>query len=181
MNNQTHALALRIALILEEASPKELAEAINILRQNGYRSDLLKFLSESPRTNRQKPEKRVSSVPKASKPIDQVTSKAVLDLEKSAPEKHKILAEFDRLVRQKKVLPTNESLRRFGEKVSKNFRPRSARKDNISAVMAVLAPMPLGDIEMHVKGALDNSPRGAIDEYRNLANYLMHGRREDPT
>lgn len=181
MSNSGHAIALRIALILEEASPEELAEAIDILRRCGNGSDLLKYLSAASKGKSTKPTRKASRSSKATKPIDQMTSKAVLDLEKSDPKKHQILEEFDRLVRQGKVLPTNEALRRFGERISKEFRPRTARKDNISAVMTTLAPMTQNDMERHIKMALDSLPRRDADEYQKLANYLMHGHRENPT
>lgn len=181
MSNSSHAVALRIALILEETPPEELAEAIDILRRCGNSSDLLKYLSASSKAKSTKSPRKTSKSSNAAKPIDQMTSKAVLDLEKSDPEKHQILKEFDKLVRQGKVLPTNEALRKFGERISKEFRPRTARKDNISAVMTTLAPMTQSDMERHIKMALDALPRRDADEYHKLANYLMHGHRQNPT
>ncbi|NVK47633.1 MAG: hypothetical protein HWE33_15160 [Rhodobacteraceae bacterium] len=177
MSKSVHAIALKIALIIEETSPEDLAEAIDVLRQCGNNSELFKYLSAASQKQSTKPEKKVSSISKATKPIDQMTSKAVLSLEKTDPKKHQVLAEFDRLVRQGKVLPTNEALRRFGERVSKDFRPRAARKDNISAVMATLAPMTQGDMEKHIAMVLKDVPRRETDEYQKLANYLMHGHR----
>ena len=183
MRSSAHAIALRIALILEEASPDELGEAIDILRRCGNGSDLLKYLAAASKGHPVKPQRKAPSSTKAAKPIDQMTSKAVLDLEETDPKKHQVLAEFDRLVRQGKVLATNEALRKFGERISKEFRSRKVLKDNISAVMATLAPMPQNDMERHIKVALDSSPRREADEYQyqNLANYLMHGHRENPT
>ncbi|MBO9468400.1 hypothetical protein J7443_24465 [Tropicibacter sp. R15_0] len=178
MSSSSHAIALRIALILEEASPEELAEAIDILRRCGNSSDLLQYLAATSKANPQKSQRTARKSTKATKPIDQMTSKSVLELEKTDPNKHQVLAEFDRLVRQGKVLATNDALRKFGERISKEFRPRKALKDNISAVMAMLAPMPQNDMERHIKMALDSSPRREADEYQKLANYLMHGGRE---
>ena len=181
MSKSAYAIALRIALILEESSPEELAEAVDILQQCGNNADLLKYLSAASKGRPEKLAKKASRNSKATKPIDQMTSKAVLDLEKSDPSKHQVLAEFDKLVRQGNVLPTNEALRRFGERISKDFRPRAARKDNIGAVMATLAPMAQYDMEKHIKMALDSTPRREAEEYQKLANYLMHGNRGNPT
>lgn len=177
MSSSSHAIALRIALILEEASPEELAEAIDILRHCENGSELLQYLAAASKANPPRPQRTARKSTKATKPIDQMTSKSVLELEKTDPKKHQVLAEFDRLVRQGKVLATNEALRKFGERISKEFRPRKAHKDNISAVMATLAPMPQNDMERHIKMALDSSPRREADEYQKLANYLMHGGR----
>ena len=179
MRDSAHTIALRIALIIEEASPNELGEAIDVLRRCGNGSDLLKYLTEVSTGHSIKPQRKVPINTKAARPIDQMTSKAVLNLEKTDPKKHQVLAEFDRLVRQGEVLATNEALRKFGKRISKEFRPRNAFKDNISAVMATLAPMPQCDMERYIRLALDSSPRREADGYKNLANYLMHGRRVD--
>lgn len=177
MRKSTRSLALRIAQILEEHSSDEIADAIGILEKYGYNSDLLRYLAATSGSDRiAKPEKAFRST-SASKPIYQTTSKAVLDLERSDPQKHRILLEFDKLVREGRVLSTNEELRRFGEAVSKEFRPRKSRKDNISAVMSILAPMAQPDVERYVKRALDSASRKDTDEYQNLANFLMHGHR----
>ena len=104
MRKSTRSLALRIAQILEEHSSDEIADAIGILEKYGYNSDLLRYLAATSGSDRiAKPEKAFRST-SASKPIYQTTSKAVLDLERSDPQKHRILLEFDKLVREGRVL-----------------------------------------------------------------------------
>lgn len=178
MKKTTHSLALRIAQILAEHTAAEVSGAIEILKRYGTTSELLTYLATTTRKERPQATKKVSDSGGKSKPIDQITSKVVRGLEKTDPAKHQILSEFDRLVRQGKVLETNEDLRRFGETISKDFRPRTARKDNISALMSVLAPLPVTDLELLIKPVLDSSPKQKSNEYQNLAEFLIHGKRE---
>jgi hypothetical protein len=178
MKKTTHSLALRIAQILEEHTAAEVSEAIAILKRCGTKSELLAYLAAATRKESSQETKKASGSGGTSKPIDQVTSKVVRDLEKSDPAKHQLLSELDKLVRQGRVLETNEALRRFGETVSKNFRPKTNRKDNISALMAILAPLPEIDLEQLIKDVLDNSPKRQSDEYQKLASFLIRGRRE---
>ena len=177
MGNPVHVIALRIALIIEEASPDELGKAIDILRRSGYDSDLLRYLTTVSTEHDIKPPGKSPANTRAAKPIGQVASKSVLDIEKTNPEKYQILAEFDILVQKREVFATNESLRKFGQKISKEFHPGNTFKDNVGLMMATLASMSQHDMERNIRLALDRSSRPEADEYRNLANYLMHGHR----
>lgn len=178
MKKTSRSLALKIAQIIEEHTSKEIAEAIKILEDAGSTSGLLHFLSSAPvkRAPRilRKPLLKSDEPPE----IDQVTSKAVARLEKTDPQKYRVLSEFEALLRKGQVLPTNDALRRLGETISKDFRTRSSRKENISALMVALASLQKSDLERLIESVLDSSNREKVDQYRNLANYLMHGKRE---
>ena len=174
---KSRSLALRIAQILEEHTDSEVLDAISILKKAGTTSDLLKYLASATK-NQLPPSKSTAAVhSSSSKPLDQITSKAVRDLENTEPDKYKILVEFEKLVRQGKVLETNESVRRFGETVSKDFRARTARKDNISALMSALAILQVGELDNLLKRVLDSSPRRGSNEYHNLAEFLIRGKK----
>ena len=177
MGNPVHVIALRIALIIEEASPDELGKAIDILMRSGYDSDLLRYLATISIGLVTNPPGKSPVSTMADKPIGQVASKSVLDFEKTNPEKYQVLAEFDRLVQKREVFATNESLRKFGQKISKEFRSGNTFKDNVGVIMATLASMSQHEMERNIRLALDISSRSEADEYRNLANYLIHGHR----
>lgn len=175
MTKNSNALALRIAQILEEHTAKEIDEAISMLRKCGTTSELLTYLAGATNPSRSSGRRKASTVGKKSKPLDQVTSKAVRDLEKSDPEKHQLLLEFDSLLRQGRVLETNDAVRRFGEFVSKDFRSRTARKDNISALMTALARLDEDELRKSLNQALENRAAHKSDEYQRLARFLMRG------
>ncbi|MDE0522599.1 MAG: hypothetical protein OXH79_11645, partial [Boseongicola sp.] len=133
----------------------------------------LTYLAAATKPSQSTGRRKTPSGGRKSKPLDQVTSKAVRDLEKSDPEKHQLLLEFDSLLRQGRVLETNDAVRRFGESVSKDFRPRTARKDNISALMTALARLGEEELAKSLNQALENSSRKKVDEYQRLARFLM--------
>ena len=68
-------------------------------------------------------------------------------------------------------------LRRFGETVSKNFRPRKARKDNISALMTLLATLPQEEMVKVIEKASKNTAKRNSDGFQELANFLIEGKR----
>lgn len=177
MKKTAQSLALRIAQISEEHTATEISEAIGILKSYGTGSDLFTYLATATKKERRKLKKKDPVRGGMLKPIDQIISKVVRDIEKSNPSKYQILVELDKLVRQGKVLETNEDLRRFGETVSKDFRPRRTRRDSISALMAILVLLPEPDLEQLVERVLYNSPKQQPDEYQNLARYIIHGKR----
>ena len=111
------------------------------------------------------------------KPLDQTTSQAVRNLEKRDPAKYRVLLVFDKAVRKGDVLGNNSELRRFGYAIDRGFCPRKARKDNISAVMAVLAAKPLDRIKGHVQKAMGGSFEHKPNGYQALAEFIIEGSR----
>ncbi|WP_299616792.1 hypothetical protein [uncultured Tateyamaria sp.] len=175
MTKNSNVLALRIAQILEEYTAKEIAEAISTLRKCDTTSELLTYLAAATKPSQASNRRKGSAAEKRPKPIDQVTSKAVRDLEKTDPDKYQLLLEFDSLLRQGRLLETNDAVRRFGEFVSKDFRSRTARKDNISALMTSLARLDESELRKSLKRAFENPTSQKSDEYQRLARFLMSG------
>lgn len=176
MSKTTNSLALRIAQILEDHPESEIKKAVELLRQCGWGSDLLVYLA-APRTRLQKTLPHSFST-KRTKTTQEITSRAVLNLQEKDPEKYRILSEFDSMVRRNQLLPTNEDLRRFGEKVSKSFEPRKSRKETIGALMAVMSERTNRDLEELIEFSASFGVSGATDEYQRLARYLIKGKHD---
>lgn len=174
MTRSPISLALKIAQLIEEYSDREIRDAVGLLQQFGQGEELLRFLSGRRRTAA--PSSPSHSAPLKVKSLDEITSRAVLKLKDSDPEKFKILSEFDLMVRRGQLLPAHEDLRRFGERVSKNFEPRKARKETISAVMTILADRPVLEIERLIEFAASFGVEGSTDEYQRLARFLIEGK-----
>jgi hypothetical protein len=122
MNSTALSLALRIAQLLEEHSETELQEALSLLERHGLRSELLDYLAQRKADSRASRPKRKSE---STRPrLEDTTSRAVLRLRDSDPDKFRLLSEFDLMVRRGQVLATLEDLKRFGERISKDFQPR---------------------------------------------------------
>mgnify|MGYP007037747583 CR=1 FL=1 len=176
MTRSTRSLALRIAQLIEDHSDKELRDAIDLLRSHGHDSTLLAYLAGD--TKPAVRSKQRDSGPSTSKPLSETTSRAVLKLRDENPEKFKLLSEFDLMVRRGQLLPTHEDLRRFGERISKEFEPRKSRKETIGALMAVLAERPIAEVERLIEFAASFGIAGATDEYQRLAQFLIKGKSE---
>lgn len=181
MSNTTLSLALRIAQLIAENSEKEMRSAINLLRAHGAQSDLLNLLAcepVGPHLSEDASLKSGPSTPRNS--LENTTSLAVLQLRDRDPEKYRLLAEFDKLVRRGQALVTHEDLRRFGEHVSKNFQPRKSRKDTIGHLLATMAEKSLSDIEQLIDFATSFGVAGDTDEYQRLAQFLIKGKGSNP-
>jgi len=169
MNARTLQAALRIALIREEFSEREIREAVRLLTEQGSSSTLLAYLAGQDITS-------VGS--KAShrkkKPIDKERSQAVIGLEKKDPEKYHILSQFDHLLRKGDILPELSDVRRLGEQLSKDFSARNSRRDVIDQLMTVLAGLSIEEIEKIVQNVLSSS-RKQDSEYQRLANFIITG------
>lgn len=171
MNSTPLALALRIALLIEENSEREIQAAVKLLRERGSNSALLDFVCRKQEPSTQKP--KISN--NTTRSIEDTTSLAVLQLREIDPEKFRLLSEFDKMVRRGQVLATHEDLKRFGERISKNFQPRKSRKDTIGHLAAIMAERSLVDIERLVGFAASFGVTGDTDEYQRLAQFLING------
>jgi hypothetical protein len=177
MNSTTLSLALRIAQLMEDHSKTELQEAISLLEKHGHRSELLDYLAQQKTNSRASGAKRK---PENTRPrLEDTTSRAVLRLRDSAPDKFRLLSEFDLMVRRGQVLATHEDLKRFGERISKEFRPRKSRKETIGVLLATLAECPLPEIEKLIEFAVTFGVAGNTDEYQRLAQFIIKGRQAE--
>jgi hypothetical protein len=175
MNKASFSLALRIAQLLNDHSKNELRDAIEVLHKHGYEGELLTYLA-----SRRPAEQRIIRAPSMSKvkPAEEITSRAVLRLKGTDPEKFRVLSEFDSMVRRGQLLPTHEDLRKFGERVSKTFEPKKARKETIGALMTVLATRTIKDIEELMEFSASFGVSGNTDEFQRLARFLIKGKEE---
>lgn len=176
MSRRIELVALRIALIKAEFSEEEIREAVSLLESKGTTSDLLAYLA-----GRKIPERTPNSKTRVAKnrsPSSQVP-RAVVDLEHKDPQKYQLLAEFDGLIRQRRVLPANEDIRRLGESISKDFDPRSSRREAISALMALLAVQPIDKLQQIMQMALRTAHLDSnSSEYQELARFIISGHNE---
>ncbi|WP_175770437.1 hypothetical protein [Burkholderia anthina] len=169
-------MALQIAQLLEEYSDGELQEAVEFLRERGYGASLLDFLSGKREPAHRPTPSSAASRSTKSKPMEEITSRAVLALRDKDVEKFRVLSEFDALIRRGQLLPTNDDLRRFGERLTKGFEPKKARKETISSLMSVLAELSVKDIEELIEFSASFGVTGNADEYQRLAHYLIKGK-----
>lgn len=175
MNKSSKLIALRILQLLEEFSDKELQDAVALLKKNGHSSDFIHFLAQErkkPVSNEKKSSERVST-PKS---LNESISRVVLNLKKDFPDKYRVLAEFDLMLRRGQLLQTHEDLRRFGERVSKDFESKKARKETIGELMRVLVDRQVSDIEKLIELATEFGLKGNTDEYQRLAQFLIRGK-----
>lgn len=174
MTRSNLSLALQIAQLIEENSEKEIRSAVNLLQTHGVGSDLLEFLAHR-NTRSAAPKGRADSA-SARPSLENTTSLAVLQLREIDPDKYRLLSEFDKMVRRGQVLTTLEDLKRFGEKISKDFQPRKSRKDTIGHLLSTMAERPLSDIEKLVEFAAQFDVVGDADQYQRLAQFLIKGK-----
>lgn len=175
MSKSPLALALRIALLLEEHSERELQSAVVLLRERGSKSALLDLLL----AERESTPPKSKGATNPSRTIEDTTSLAVLQLREIDQDKHRLLSEFDKMVRRGQVLATLEDLKRFGERISKDFQPRKSRKDTIGHLIATMAEKPLTEIERLVDFAASFGLAGDTDEYQKLAQFIIKGPRSN--
>lgn len=174
MTHSTKSIALRIALLLEEHTEKEIENAVSLLHKHGYDSILLSYLAKTVQIGGSK--RRIPQTKEnRHKPLDESTSRAVLKLREIDPEKYRVLREFDLMVRRGQILSTNEDVRRFGEHVSKGFEPRKSRKETIGPLMDAMSERSMHEIDRLVKFAISFGVEGNTDEYQRLAQYLIKG------
>lgn len=176
MKSTTLSLALRIAQLIEEHSEAELLEAISLLEGHGLRSELLDYLAQRRSDSRASGSKRKPGSTHQS--LEDSTSRAVLRLRDSDPDKFRLLSEFDLMVRRGQVLATLEDLKRFGEHISKDFQPRKSRKETIGVLLSTLAERSLPEIEKLMEVAATFGVAGNA-AYQRLSQFLIKGRRTE--
>lgn len=171
MNGRIMQIALRIALIKEEFAERDILAAIKLLEEKGTSSALLEYLAG----------RKILSVPKEkgrkTRSVAEQRSRAILDLEHKDPEKFRLLSEFDLLVRKGTILSELDDIKRLGERLSKNYAPRSSRREAIAKLMTLLANRPIDDVKEIVRTALSSaSLDDKSNEYQELAQFLITGK-----
>lgn len=165
MNSNTRKAILKILLLKEEHTKKELTEAVEFISNNSE-IDLFEYLSDN---------KRNLGIKKTpSKTIVDQTSKAVVELKDKDYEKYKLLKSFDLLVRKGELLPRMDVIKQLGAKFNKEFEAGKSRKEGIPKLMALLASVPIMELKNIITEITDESGKES-SEYAELANYLIHG------
>lgn len=169
MSSKIKPAALKILLIQEEFTEKEIREAIKLIQGEGVSTPLFRYLNKE-QPNSSKKQKR------GSKPLDGQRSKAVLELENKDPEKFAILSEFDLLLRKGVILKRLEDIKGFANRISKDFPKVKARKEGISKLMGLLSNMPLEKIKTIIEETINESKfKLKRSEYQELAQFIIHG------
>jgi len=162
-------IAQQIALIKEEFSEREIFEAVKLLKELGFSSDILTYLSDS------KTSKIASQASQQKKKsLEEQNSQKLIELEKNDPEKYQFLMNFDSFLRNADVLSDLNKIRRLGEHLNKEFSAKASRSYMVNQVIKLLTNYPLEEIKEIVQNTLhfDNSEDNA---YQNLANFIITG------
>jgi hypothetical protein len=174
MNGKALQIALRISLIKQEFSESEILEAIKLLEHQGSASALLDYLAGQRTADYPSKTKRSS---RKKKPLNEQRSRVVIELENKEPEKFRLLSEFDSLIREGKILPELEDIKRLGEQLSKSFAPKNSRRDAISKLIGLIAKRPIDEIRPIVSEALSSSNwKNYGNEYHELARFIITGK-----
>ncbi len=178
MSNRITQIALKICLIKEEFTETDIIEAVKLLEERGSSSALLSHLAKRKVTNGKL---KAGESGRKNKSIEEQRSKAVIDLEDEDPEKFHLLSEFDALIRKGELLPEVDDIRRLGEQLSKDFKPRSSRKEAISRLLALIAKLPIDEIrEIVAKAQSFKNQHDRSSEYHELAQFLITGKTSHP-
>jgi hypothetical protein len=174
MNSKVVQIALRISLLKEEFSEAEITEAVKFLEEQGSASALLAFLAGRKTVDFTFEKKRSRH---KSKPLKEYRSKAVLELEDNDPEKYQLLAEFDSLIREGKILPKLEDIKKLGERLSKDFAPKNSRREAISKLMSLIANRPVDEIGEIIRRTLSSAQfENQNSDYQELARFIISGK-----
>ena len=165
MNKRVRQAVLKLMLLQEEFTNKELAEAADVVS-----SDIGEFLRE------QRPKRRAARAPASTSTADQ-RSKIVRRLKDSDPQRYSILSEFELMLRRQEPPPSLEDIRHIGRAISKDFLPGKSRKEAIPRLMTLLVKMPPEMLREKLSKVLDNVQLGEGYEssYQKLAQYLIQG------
>jgi hypothetical protein len=170
VNRRAREVALRVQLLVEEFTPSELADGIDLLGA-AKGADLLTFLL-------QKASQRIDHrrVPTA-RPQAFAKERAFdfSELEQSDPDKYKALLAFDERFRAGTLLPTLDSCRSFGKELSKSFEPGKSRRDCLPRLLASLAAFSTERIRAAISEAASYSDREGAEPYRRLASHIISG------
>jgi hypothetical protein len=171
MTSRVKHLALKILLMKEEFSEREIRDALILLSNYGTESDLIEYLAHSHSEG-----KAPAHEKRTSKPLDKMQSKVVMELAEKDEEKFKILSEFDSLLRKEKILPRVEDIRRLGNSISKDFPKIKSRKDGVLKLVKLLAEKPPEQVREVLQSCLaELSQSQDTSEYQQLAQFIISG------
>ncbi len=175
MNSNIRRAALKILLIQEEFTEKEVHEAIKLIQRRENSTTLFQYFSENQADSSKKQKQK-----RDTKPFDKQRSKAVSDIENKEPEKFAILSEFDTLLRKGRVLKRLNDIKEFANRISKDFPEIKSRKDGVSKLMSLLVGMSVEQIKEAIKNVVSESEAKLENsEYQELAQFIIQGNKEN--
>ena len=168
MNKRIRQASLKLMLLQEEFTKKELNEAAALL-SSGEKESLIEFLSGKPPKRNDRRE--------ATTQTGNGLSKAVQELKETDPQRYELLAEFEGMLRRETILPTLEEVRKVGTSASKDFQAAKSRRETIPRLMAVLGTMPLDVLRETLHKVIEESQSACNDDnsYQKLARFLISG------
>ncbi len=168
MSGRARETMLRIRTLIDDLSPAELAEAINLLQVR--QKQVLSVRAKNPSARRgRKGGAESSDLSKKGE------SRVLQQLKLEDEEKYQVLRDFETSVREGVLLKTLDDFRSFGTVLGKKFGPVKSVKDALPKVMGALATMDLDNIKSAIEKA---ATRNSNDEnaFRRLANRIISGR-----
>lgn len=171
MNSRVKQLILKILLIKEEFSEKDIREAVVVLRDCGTISAFIDYLAqeqnEDPTSRRAKPKL---------KPLHHQQSKLVMKFADKDEEKYRILSEFDNLLRKGKILHRVEDIRQLGNSISKDYPKVKSRKEAVLKLVNLLSEKTTEQVREILQDCLSElSQSQDTSEYHELAQFIISG------
>jgi hypothetical protein len=173
MKSRVSQIALRIALIEEEFTQREIEEAVQLIEQRGSADALLAYLNRHHEAEAK--DGSVANRNRNGRPVGDKKPQSFEALRQSEPEKFEIMSRIDHMLRTGEWLPHLEDIRRLAEQLSKDFTPRKSRREAINPLLALIAVRPLDEIKRIANDMPHISRNNAGLEYRNLARFIVSG------
>ena len=172
MKTKTRQAVLKLLLLQEEFTRKELEEAVEYISDNEF-SDVVSFL-------RKRTSIKEASKTDSASPLIEGRSQVLMDLESKDPTKFELLSEFDSLLRKGELTPKMDYIKKVGASYSKEFNPGRSRKETIPRFITLLASLSIDQIRSVITSVIEETGSDE-SEYAALANYLIHGQSRDST
>lgn len=166
MNAKTRRAVLKLLLLQEEFTKKELGEAVEFLSNNSA-GDIFEYLTTR--------SKAIKDTKKQQTPFSEQTSQAILNLKDKDTDKYELLRNFDSLLRKGELLSRLDSIKKFGAQFSKEYEAGKSRTEAIPKLMSVLSEIDIAELKSIIRDVVEDSGK-ENSEYVELANYLIKGR-----
>lgn len=163
MNTKIRQAILKILLLEEEFTKKELNEAARFMSENKI-ENVIDYLS---RTTRTISSERKKTYTKPTKIIDSIKD--------SDKQKYKLLKELESLLQRGVLLPKLDSMKKFSSQFTKEFNAGKSRKEAIPKLIELLMSTPNLELEGIINELLKTSGQKE-SEYALLADFLIRGK-----
>lgn len=171
MNTRVRQAVLKILLLQEEFTQKELQEAAGYVSKNNI-DVILSALGGRNSVKDTANGKRT--------PLVDGQSQVLAELKEEEPEKYKLLSKLDSSLRKGELVPKMATIKKVGASYSKKFTPGKSRKEAIPRLITLLSSMPIEQIHGAIEYIVSEAG-GEGNEYADLANYLIYGERRKST